>query len=119
MVERVCCYFSFMATDKMFIEKLLEKLLPLEVESKPMFGEYGLYFKGKNFALVCDNTLFIKVTEPGARLAGKVAQASPYPGAKPAFRISKAKIDDRSWVLELIEVTSDALPMPKVKKKSS
>jgi TfoX/Sxy family transcriptional regulator of competence genes len=108
-----------MATDHAFIEGLLEKLLPLDVVAKPMFGEYGLYFKGKNFAVVCDNSLFIKVTEPGARLAPRVTKASPYPGAKPAFRISKAKVNDHSWLLELIEATSDALPPPKAKKKSS
>jgi TfoX/Sxy family transcriptional regulator of competence genes len=83
-----------------------------------MFGEYGLYFKGKNFAIVCDNTLFIKVTEPGTQLAGRIAKVSPYPGAKPAFRITRAKLDDRSWLLELIEVTSDALAPPKAKKKT-
>jgi TfoX/Sxy family transcriptional regulator of competence genes len=107
------------ATDKIFIERILEQMRPLEVAAKPMFGEYGLYFMGKNFALVCDNTLFIKVTEPGAQLAGKVTKAPPYPGAKPAFRISKAKSDDHPWLLELIEVTSDALPLPKAKKKRS
>jgi TfoX/Sxy family transcriptional regulator of competence genes len=107
-----------MATDKVFIEQLVEKMLPLDVVAKPMFGEYGLYFKGKNFALVCDNSLFIKVTEPGAQLAGKVTRASPYPGAKPAFRISRAKVGDHAWLLKLIEETSDALPLPKARKKS-
>jgi TfoX/Sxy family transcriptional regulator of competence genes len=106
------------ATDKAFIERLLEKMSPLDVVAKPMFGEYGLYFKGKNFAIVGDNTLFIKVTEPGTQLAGRITKVSPYPGAKPAFRITKAKVDDRSWLLELIEVTSDALPLPKAKAKA-
>jgi TfoX/Sxy family transcriptional regulator of competence genes len=109
--------FPLMPAVKVFTERLLEKMLPLDVVAKPMFGEYGLYFKGKNFALVCDNTLFIKVTEPGTQLAGKIAKGSQYPGAKPTFQISKAKLDDRSWLLALIEVTSDALPLPKAKKK--
>jgi len=110
--------FPFVATDKAFTEKLLEKMRPLEVVAKPMFGEYGLYFKGKNFALVCDNTLFIKVTEPGTQLAGKIAKGSPYPGAKPSFRITKAKLSDHAWLLELIEITTDALALPKTKKKT-
>jgi len=42
-----------------------------------MFGEYGLYYRGKNFALVCDNTLFVKITEAGAAKAGRVSQARP------------------------------------------
>jgi TfoX/Sxy family transcriptional regulator of competence genes len=106
-----------MATQKAFVEKLLEKMHPLDVVAKPMFGEYGLYFKGKNFGLVCDDTLFIKVTDPGTELARRIAKGSPYPGAKPAFRISKAKLDDRPWLLQLVEVTSDALALPKAKRK--
>ena len=105
-----------MATEKVIVEKLLERLQPLDVVAKPMFGEYGLYFKGKNFALVCDNTLYIKVTEPGAQLAPRIAKSSPYPGAKPAFRITNAKVNDHSWLLQLIDVTCDALPLPKAKK---
>lgn len=34
-----------------------------------MFAEYALYYQGKTFALVCDNSLFIKVTSPGESLA--------------------------------------------------
>lgn len=102
-----------MATDRHFIDKVIEKLLPLEITAKPMFGEYGLYYQGKNFALVCDNTLFVKITSAGAALAGRVSQASPYDGAKPAFRISSAKLNDRDWITSLVRTTSDALPLPK------
>jgi TfoX/Sxy family transcriptional regulator of competence genes len=105
-----------MATDKRFIDTVIEKLLPLEVMANSMFGEYGLYHQGKNFALVCDNALFVKVTAAGAALAGRVAQAPPYEGAKPAFRISSAKLNDRDWMIELVRVTCDALPLPKKKK---
>jgi TfoX/Sxy family transcriptional regulator of competence genes len=104
------------ATDKTFIDTVIEKLQPLEVTAKPMFGEYGLYHQGKNFALVCDNTLFVKITAAGAAVAGRVAQVSPYDGAKAAFRISSAKLNDRDWITELVRVTSDALPLPKKKK---
>ena len=105
-----------MATDRKFIDTVIEKLLPLEVTAKAMFGEYGLYHRGKNFALVCDNTLFVKITTAGAAVAGRVGQASPYEGAKPAFRISSAKLNDRDWIVELVRATSDALPLPKKKK---
>jgi TfoX/Sxy family transcriptional regulator of competence genes len=105
------------ATDKKFIETVVEKLQPLDVTAKPMFGEYGLYYQGKNFALVCDNTLFVKITAAGAAVAGRVGQASPYEGAKAAFRISPAKLNDRDWIIELVRVTSGALPLPLPKKK--
>ena len=41
------------------VDKVLGEMLPLEVGAKSMFGEYGLYHRGKNFALICNNTLFI------------------------------------------------------------
>jgi TfoX/Sxy family transcriptional regulator of competence genes len=105
------------ATDPKFIANVLERLFPLEISAKPMFGEYGLYFEGKNFALVCDNTLFVKVTEPGSVIAGRVAKGSPYPGAKPAFKISTSKLSDHDWLVELVRVTSSALMAPKPRKK--
>ena len=83
-----------MATERAPVEKVLDEMLPLEVSAKSMFGEYGFYHRGKNFALICSDTLFIKVTDPGAKLAGRVATAPPYPGAKPAFKISLANRRD-------------------------
>jgi len=100
------------STTRAAIDRILEKLAPLDVTAKPMFGEYGLYHRGRNFALVCDGTLFVKVTDAGAGLAGRVATAPPYPGAKPAFRISTAKLSDRVWITALVEATSGALPAP-------
>jgi TfoX/Sxy family transcriptional regulator of competence genes len=105
-----------MATDKSFIDTVIDKLQPLEIIAKPMFGEYGLYYQGKNFALVCDNTLFVKITAGGANIAGRVGQGSPYPGAKAAYRISSAKLNDRDWIISLVKATSDAMPLPKKKK---
>jgi TfoX/Sxy family transcriptional regulator of competence genes len=110
------CYIATMATDKTFIESVLEKLQPLEITAKPMFGDYGLYYQGKNFALVCDNTLSVKITSAGAAIAGRVAQGSPYDGAKSAYRISSAKLNDRDWIISLVKVTSEVLPLPKKKK---
>jgi TfoX/Sxy family transcriptional regulator of competence genes len=105
-----------MATERKFIDAVLEKLEPLEITAKPMFGEYGLYYRGKNFALVCDNTLFVKITAAGAAIAGRVGQGSPYDGAKAAYRISPAKLNDRDWIIALVKTTSEALPPPKKKK---
>lgn len=105
-----------MATDRNFIESVLEKLEPLEVTAKPRFGEYGLYYQDKNFAPVCDNTIFVKITAAGGAIAGRVGQGSPYDGAKPAYRISSAKLNDRDWIISLVKATSDSLPLPKRKK---
>ena len=106
------------STRRETIDSILEKMQPLDVSAKPMFGEYGLYHRGKNFALVCDDTLFIKITPPGETLAARVTKRAPYDGAKPAFKISPAKLADRAWLITLVEATSEALPAPKAKKKN-
>ena len=92
-------------------------MFPLEISAKAMFGEYGLYFEGKNFALVCNNTLFIKVIDRGSENAGRVHKAPPYPGAKPAFRIFSSKLSDHDRLVQLVKETSRALPLPKSRKK--
>ena len=107
-----------MPTKPEFVEKILEHLEPLNVTAKPMFGEYGLYLKGKLFGLICDDTLFIKVTDEGSKIAGKIGKDSPYPGAKPAFKISAARLSDEVWLKQLVETTTKSLPAPKPKKKS-
>ncbi|HEV3267985.1 MAG TPA: TfoX/Sxy family protein [Acidimicrobiales bacterium] len=106
-----------MASDKRFVERTLEKLLPLDVSAKPMFGEYGVYFKGKLFGLICNDTLFIKTTDAGSDVAGRISKAPPYPGAKPAFKISPARLNDHEWLSRLVEVTTNELPNPKKKAR--
>jgi len=83
-----------------------------------MFGEYGLYSDGKIFAVVCDNTLFIKPTEKGKAFIRDVVEAPPYPGAKPSLLIGD-KIEDREWLSELVRITVAELPEPKKKKKKN
>ena len=108
-----------MATKKEFVQTILERLEPLDVTAKPMFGEYGLYYKGKMFGLICDDTFFVRVTESGSEIAGRIGKGFPYPGAKPAFKISGAKANDHPWLMQLVESTANELPLPKKKKKST
>lgn len=81
-----------------------------------MFGEYALYSKGKVVVLVCDNQLFVKPTEAGRTFIGEVIEASPYPGAKPAFLVQD-QIEDGECLNQLITLTEKELPKPKPKKK--
>jgi TfoX/Sxy family transcriptional regulator of competence genes len=105
-----------MSTKRECLDKVLEKMEPLDVSARAMFGEYGLYFKGRFFGVVCDDTIFIKITERGAPLAGRIAKAPPFPGAKPWYRISAAKASDREWLTSFIEETVRDLPPPKKMK---
>jgi TfoX/Sxy family transcriptional regulator of competence genes len=104
------------ASDKAFVQKVLHKLEPLQVDARPMFGEFGLYYKGKMFGLICDDTFFIRPTESCTELAGRIGKGFPYPGAKPCYRISSTKLNDHDWLIELVELTAEELPLPKKKK---
>jgi len=105
-----------MASDKKFVEFIVEQFKRVgPITAKSMFGEYGLYADGKLFALICDNKLFIKPTEPGRAFIQDVIEAPPYPGAKNSFLIED-RLDDWKWLSELAKVTIKALPPPKIKK---
>ena len=85
-----------------------------EIQTKKMFGEYGLYCDGKIFGLICDNQLFIKITKAGKAIFPNLETASPYEGAKPHFVFSD--IDDRDTLSQFIQATCKELPAPKPKR---
>ena len=106
-----------MATQQKFVDFIIEQIdISEQISYKKMFGEYGLYFGDKMFALVCDNKLFIKPTLSGREYVNDVVEEAPYPGAKPCFLIEE-KIDDSIWLRKLVEITIKELPEPKPKKK--
>jgi TfoX/Sxy family transcriptional regulator of competence genes len=83
-----------------------------------MFGEYALYCDEKVVGLVCDDTLFIKITEPGKTFIGRhYKEGHAYPGAKISMMIDGDLIEEREWLRELVRITADNLPLPKRKGK--
>lgn len=108
-----------MASDQNFVNFVVEQIKNAgEITAKKMFGEYGIYADGKLFGLVCDNKLFIKPTISGREFIGNVVEAPPYEGAKVSFLIED-KIEDSDWISELVRISLNELPAPKVKKKKS
>ena len=107
-----------MASDASFVDYILDQISSAgHISSRKMFGEYALYCDGKVVALICDNKLFIKITEAGKKFIGKepIPEAPAYPGAKPSFLIED-QIDDQTWLTTLIQLTAETLPLPKPKK---
>lgn len=106
-----------MATQQRTVDFILEQVAGVgDVSARKMFGEYALYRQDKVVALICDDQLFVKPTRGGKAFVGKTVEASPYPGAKPAFLISADRWDDADWLAELIRLTDAELPQPKAKK---
>ena len=107
-----------MGTDQSFVEHLQSQSgLGHDLSFKKMFGEYALYFQGRVVAFACDNQLYLKPTEQGRALIGKVSEHPPYPGAKLYFLIDE-QLEDRELLGKLFRATGSALPLPKPKSKA-
>ena len=90
------------------------------VRSQKMFGEYALYVGKKVVGFVCDDTLFLKITEPGKAFAGKhYKEGEAYPGSKPYIQVPGEMLEDSEWLTELVKITAKEVPLPKLKKKKA
>ena len=97
-----------MASEPGFVEYVCDQMSDAgRVTYRKMFGEYAIYCGGKVVALVCDDQLFVKPTLGGRAYIGEPVEAPPYPGAKLSFLI-EGHIDDREWLVGLIEVITGA-----------
>ncbi|MDE6026199.1 MAG: TfoX/Sxy family protein [Lachnospiraceae bacterium] len=104
-----------MASNPEFVEYVADQLRDAgNITYRKMFGEYGMYCDGKIFALICENQLFIKITDAGRQLAPELETAPPYDGAKDYFLIEN--VDDRDFLTSFVMETCKELPMPKPKK---
>ena len=101
-----------MASSQEFVEFVIGQFEDdCGVTSRKMFGEYGLFSRGKMFAMVCDDRLLFKPTEAGRAFVGQVVEEPPYPGAKPCFLVED-RLEDREWLSELARITTRELPLP-------
>jgi len=85
------------------------------IDVKKMMGDYCIYCDGTLFGLICDDNLYVKVTEAGRAVLKDEVLRPPYEGARPYFYIED--IDDRDYLAALIRVTLPHLPLPKSKRK--
>ncbi|MGI5962567.1 MAG: TfoX/Sxy family protein [Lawsonibacter sp.] len=97
-----------MASHKDFVNYVMEQLQDAgNLRAKPMFGEYGLYCDEIFFAVVCDDQLFLKVTEQGENTFPQIPKVPPYEGAKDYFLVED--VDNRDLVLSLTRITCQSL----------
>ena len=108
-----------MATKQSTIDYILDQLSSIRnVSARKMFGEYALYVGTKVVGLICDDALYIKITEPGKDFGGiNYVEGLPYPGAKPWMKINEEQIEDSDWLGSLVLITAENLPLPKPKVK--
>ncbi len=108
-----------MPTKQSTVDYILDQIVDLPaIETKKMFGEYALYASGKVVGLICDDTLFIKITDAGKRFVGEdYKEGFAYPGAKTSMEIHGDLLENHEWLSELVAITEKNLPAPKPKKK--
>lgn len=105
-----------MATRKEYLEYILDQLSDLtEITSRPMMGEYLLYYQGRLFGEVCDDCLYLKPVPAAVELLSPAVYAPPYPGAKDMLVMED--IDDRELLAQVVEAMYPQLPPPKKRKK--
>jgi len=99
-----------MSSDFHFIEFLVDGIVPeCEISYRKMFGNYAMYCHGKTVALVCDNQLFVKITEKGkAFVKNEYEEGFPFPGAKPWMLIEN-RIENKAWISELFLITEQEI----------
>lgn len=106
-----------MASTLDFVNYVIDQLSDAgSITARKMFGEYGLYLDGKIFALICNNQLYIKITQAGTQLAPHLEQTPPYEGSKDYFLFED--LDNKTFLQSFAIATCKELPPPKPKKKS-
>lgn len=95
-----------MASSKEYRDYILEQLSELEdIKTKPMMGEFLLYYKGVYVAGICDNRLLVKKTKTNTLFS--LREELPYEGGKPMYLVEE--VDDRSFLKTLFDATLEGL----------
>lgn len=91
-----------MSSSKEFKDFILDQLKDLyNVRSKPMMGEFLLYYDDVLFGGIYDNRLLIKMTDSNKKY--HLSQEIPYPSAKPMYMVEN--LDDTQHLTKLIQET--------------
>ncbi len=108
-----------MASTEEFVRYVCDQISDAgNIQYRKMFGEYGIYCNEKYCACICDNRIFVKITEAGKRLMPNGKTALPYAGSKnECFLITE--FDDWECIVNLIKKTCEELPEPKRKKPAA
>lgn len=106
-----------MASTKEYLAFVLEQLSGLDgIASRPMMGEYVLYYQGKVVGGVYDDRLLLKATPTAQRRMREAGleppMELPYDGAKAMIL---ADVDRRELLCRMVQGIAEDLPAPKKK----
>ena len=105
-----------MACNADFVQYIIDQCSGAgDIAVKKMMGDYCIYCDGTLFGLICDNNLYIKVTEAGEALLREVVLRPPYEGARDYFYVGD--VDDRDYLALIVRATLPELRSAKAKAK--
>mgnify|MGYP000507168670 FL=1 len=105
-----------MASSKEYLQFIIEQLSGLEdITYKAMMGEYIIYYQGKIVGGIYDDRFLVKPVKSAIKLMPNAEYELPYEGAKEMLLVDD--IDNKSFLVDLLNEMYEELPAPKVKKK--
>lgn len=97
-------------TSKQTVDHIANLLSPAGVvRTRNMMGGYLVYLDEVLVGQINGNHLHIKITEGGKKYAEFLETATPYPGAKPAFRVSEDVLKKADWLVDFLIATQSEL----------
>lgn len=106
-----------MAQDKGFVDDVLDRLYPLDVRSRRMFGSFGVYCDEKFVMIISDDQIYLKRSGIHPDLLRGTELAPPFDGATDWHVVPDDLLYDRDWLRDAVQAVADALPAPKAKRR--
>ena len=104
-----------MASSKEYLDFVLDQLSSLEdVSYRAMMGEYIIYYRGRIVGGIYDDRFLVKPTKSAKLLMPDAPLELPYEGAKEMLLVDD--IDNREFLMELLNAMVDELPAPKKRR---
>ena len=105
-----------MASSQDYLQFVLEQLSELdEISYRAMMGEFILYYRKKIVGGIYDDRLLVKPLKSAIEYIKNPTYELPYDGAKEMLLVEE--VDDKKYLVGLLNAMYDELPAPKAKKK--
>ena len=103
-----------MPSSKEYLEYVMDQLSGLQdVAYKAMMGEYIIYYRGKIVGGIYDDRFLVKPVKAALTMMPDAEMEIPYEGAKEMILVDD--VENRSFLIELLENMYEELPAPKKK----
>lgn len=103
-----------MSTTKDFAQYVLDQIDSPLARVRGMFGEFALYYDERVVAFICDNTVFMKITQSTQNLLEEVCRkGEAYPGSKDYYVISEEQLEDFKFFTKAVEACAQDVPRKK------